>query len=146
MRKICVRTLASLTAGLRCRRRRAGGAVWGKIQIAECWHFCIFIDFNLAALMSCCAAISSGIMALHARSRRPRLCSRDSSGQERLDCPQCGLQRARSRSHEVFSTVSSSRSDGPRAEFTPGSCWAFLPQGARSSLPAMTSSVWRTKR
>ena len=47
MRKICVTTLASiLLASVVVAPAQAGG-FGGKTQIAECFHFCIFIDFDL---------------------------------------------------------------------------------------------------
>jgi len=41
--------LASLLLGSAVVAAAQAGQFGGKIQIAECWHFCIFIDFNLAA-------------------------------------------------------------------------------------------------
>jgi len=48
MRKICVTTLASLLLACVVVTPAQAGGFGGKTQIAECWHFCIFIDFNLA--------------------------------------------------------------------------------------------------
>lgn len=46
MRKICVTTFASLLAFVVVATAQAG-QFGGNKQIAECWHFCIFIDFDL---------------------------------------------------------------------------------------------------
>ena len=48
MRKICVTTLASILLASVVVATAQAGQFGGKIQTAECWHFCIFIDFNLA--------------------------------------------------------------------------------------------------
>jgi hypothetical protein len=48
MRKICVTTLASILLAFVVVAPAQAGGFGGKTQIAECWHFCIFIDFNLA--------------------------------------------------------------------------------------------------
>ena len=47
MRKICVTTLASILLAFVVVASAQAGGFGGKTQIAECWHFCIFIDFDL---------------------------------------------------------------------------------------------------
>ncbi len=47
MRKICVATLASLLLAAVVVAPAQAGQFGGKIQTAECWHFCLFIDRNL---------------------------------------------------------------------------------------------------
>jgi len=46
MRKICVSTFASLLIFVVVATAQAG-QFGGNKQIAECWHFCIFIDYDL---------------------------------------------------------------------------------------------------
>src|SRR5215471_9155805 len=48
MQKICVTTLAALVLTFVLGATAQAGQFGGKEQIAECWHFCLFIDFNLA--------------------------------------------------------------------------------------------------
>ncbi len=48
MRKICVTTLASLLLAAVVVATVHAGKFGGRIRTAECWHFCIFIDRNLA--------------------------------------------------------------------------------------------------
>ena len=46
MRKLYVTTLASILLGCVVATAQAG-QFGGKKEIAECWHFCIFIDYDL---------------------------------------------------------------------------------------------------
>ncbi len=46
MRKLCVTTFSLLLAVVVGATAQAG-QFGGKTQTAECWHFCLFIDFNL---------------------------------------------------------------------------------------------------
>ena len=48
MRKLCVATLASLLLVSVGGAAARAGQFGGKEQIAECWHFCLFIDYDLA--------------------------------------------------------------------------------------------------
>lgn len=47
MRKICVTTFASLLLAFVVVATAQAKQFRGKTQIAECWHFCIFIDYDL---------------------------------------------------------------------------------------------------
>lgn len=47
MRKILVSTLASLLFASVVIATTHAGQFGGKKEIAECWHFCLFIDFDL---------------------------------------------------------------------------------------------------
>src|SRR5262249_52333711 len=48
MRKILVSTLASILLASVVIATTHAEQFGGKLQIAECWHFCIFIDYDLA--------------------------------------------------------------------------------------------------
>lgn len=48
MRTICVTTLVALLLTSAVVTPAQAGGFGGKTQIAECWHFCLFIDRNLA--------------------------------------------------------------------------------------------------
>jgi hypothetical protein len=142
MRKIHVSILAFILLTSVVVTTTQAGQFGGKEQTAECWHSCLFIDFDLAVADE----LLRPDFVWHYGFARALAPGQDAVvGTQPAKAAAIALNAGFSELGVVHDAVFS---HGQLVEvrwtangFTPGTYWVFLPQGAKSSLPGTTCSA-----